>query len=66
MSAYYVFFSHQFTDASTNLCIGLIFDPFNPEQKWNERPKWQKIWLIVHLAIAAALFGYGIADKIKM
>jgi hypothetical protein len=25
--------------------IGMAFDPFNPEQKWNERPTWQKSFL---------------------
>jgi|688.fasta_scaffold911134_2 hypothetical protein len=31
--------------------IALAFDPFNIEQKWNERPTWQKIVLITHLSI---------------
>lgn len=31
--------------------IGLAFDPFNIEQKWNDRPTWQKIVLISHLSI---------------
>jgi hypothetical protein len=50
---------------SVTFSKGLAFDPFNTEQPWNERPLWQKIWLIVHLAIVALLFGYGvgIADK---
>ena len=31
--------------------IALAFDPFNIEQKWNDRPTWQKIVLISHLSI---------------
>lgn len=31
--------------------IALAFDPFNIEQKWDERPSWQKIVLITHLSI---------------
>jgi len=38
----------------------MAFDPFNPEQKWKERPKWQKVILIIHLALTAALLGLGI------
>jgi hypothetical protein len=46
--------------ATASLGIGLAFDPFNPEQKWNERPTWQKVVLLLHLAFVAALFGLGI------
>jgi hypothetical protein len=31
----------------------MAFDPFNPEQKWNARPIWQKVVLIAHLALVA-------------
>lgn len=46
--------------AAASMGIGLAFDPFNPEQKWNERPMWQKVVLILHLAMVAAMFGFGI------
>lgn len=52
--------SHDYIQAASSLGIGLAFDPFNPEQKWNERPIWQKTVLIVHLALVAAMFGLGI------
>jgi hypothetical protein len=45
--------------------IALVFDPFNPQQPWNERPTWQKVVLIVHLAVVAAVFGYGIGMNDK-
>jgi hypothetical protein len=46
--------------ATASLGIGLAFDPFNPEQKWNDRPTWQKAVLIIHLALVAGMFGFGI------
>jgi hypothetical protein len=46
--------------AAATLGIGVAFDPFNPEQKWNDRPTWQKAVLIIHLALVAAMFGLGI------
>jgi hypothetical protein len=46
--------------AASSFGIGLAFDPFDQEQKWNDRPTWQKAVLIIHLALVAGLFGYGI------
>ena len=40
--------------------IALAFDPFDQAQPWKERPVWQKVWLLVHLALVAALLGYEI------
>ena len=54
------FFSKDYMQAASSFAIGLIFDPFNQEQKWNDRPTWQKAVLFVHLAVAAAFFGYAI------
>ena len=53
-------FSKDYIQAASSLGIGLAFDPFNPEQKWNDRPTWQKAILIIHLALVAAMFGFGI------
>jgi len=46
--------------AASSFGIVLAFDPFDQEQKWNDRPTWQKAVLIIHLALVAGLFGYGI------
>jgi hypothetical protein len=46
--------------AASSFGIGMAFDPFDPEQKWNERPTWQKAVLLIHLGITAAMFGLGI------
>jgi len=47
------------------LGIALAFDPFDTTQAWNERPLWQRILPLVHLAIVAALFGLqvGMGDR---
>ena len=60
LGIYQAIANHDFILAAASLGIGLAFDPFNPEQKWNERPIWQKAVLIVHLALVAALLGFGI------
>jgi hypothetical protein len=52
--------SKDYMQAASSLGIGMAFDPFNPEQKWNDRPTWQKAVLIIHLALVAAMFGLGI------
>lgn len=52
--------NNDYIQAASSLGIDLAFDPFNPEQKWNERPTWQKAVLIIHLTLTAALFGFGV------
>jgi mannose/fructose/N-acetylgalactosamine-specific phosphotransferase system component IIC len=58
-------FSKDYMQAASSFGIALAFDPFDQEQKWNDRPTWQKAVLFVHLAIVAALFGFaiGLNDK---
>jgi len=60
LGAYQAFFSKDFMQATAYLGIAMAFDPFNTEQKWNERPFWQRAILIIHLAFVAGLFGFGI------
>jgi mannose/fructose/N-acetylgalactosamine-specific phosphotransferase system component IIC len=60
LGLFQAFFSKDFMQAIASLGIALAFDPFDQEQKWNDRPTWQKVILIVHLAITAAMFGFGI------
>ncbi len=54
------FFSKDYMQAASSMGIALAFDPFNTDQKWNERPTWQKAILIIHLGLVAAMFGFGI------
>ena len=58
-------FSGDYMQAAASLGIGLAFDPFNAEQKWGDRPVWQKGVLIVHLLLVATMFGlgYGLNSK---
>jgi hypothetical protein len=58
---YQAFFTKDYMQATASMGIGLAFDPFDPEQKWNDRPIWQKTILFCHLGLVAAMFGYGIA-----
>ena len=54
-------YSKDYMQAAASLGIGMAFDPFNTEQKWNDRPTWQKAVLIIHLALVATMFGLGIS-----
>ena len=60
LGIYQALFSRDYMQAAASLGIGLAFDPFNHDQKWNDRPTWQKAVLIVHLGLVAAMFGFGI------
>ncbi len=65
LAIYQACFSKDYMQAASSMGIGLAFDPFNPEQKWTDRPNWQKAVLFVHLALVAAMFGFaiGLNDK---
>jgi len=60
LGIYQALIPKDYIQSAASLGIGMAFDPFNPEQKWNDRPKWQKAILIIHLALVAAMFGFGI------
>lgn len=58
---YQVFVQKEYIGGASSLGIALIFDPFNQCTPWNERPKWQRAWLLIHLALAGAVLGFGIS-----
>jgi hypothetical protein len=60
-----LFFSKDFMQAGSSIGIALAFDPFDQEQKWNDRPTWQKAVLLIHLIVVFALFGMGIEMNSK-
>jgi hypothetical protein len=60
LGIYQAIFPKDYLQAAASLGIGLAFDPFDSEQKWNDRPTWQKAVLIFHLALVATMFGCGI------
>jgi hypothetical protein len=50
----YLFIKGDYDWTFTNMGIALVFDPFNPSVKWQQRPMYQKVWLLVHLALTFA------------
>ncbi len=58
-------FTKDYMQAGSSIGIALAFDPFDTEQKWSDRPTWQKAVLIVHLAVAGLLLGYAIGWNSK-
>jgi hypothetical protein len=50
----YLFIKGDYEWAFTNMGIALMFDPFNPAVKWQQRPLYQRIWLLVHLTLTFA------------
>ncbi len=44
--------------AVTNMGIALVFDPFDASVKWQDRPPYQKGWLMMHVAIMVIGFVY--------
>jgi ABC-type branched-subunit amino acid transport system permease subunit len=65
LGAYQSIFTKDYMQAASSFGIGLAFDPFNTDQKWNDRPTWQKAVLIIHLGLVAALFGFAIGMNDK-
>lgn len=45
-------------NATINLGIALIFDPFDANVKWQDRPLYQRVWLLTHLFLTLAGFLY--------
>ncbi|MFN8888787.1 MAG: hypothetical protein ACK5WF_15100 [Cyclobacteriaceae bacterium] len=53
----YYLLRKDISEAMSAFGIGLIFDPFDQTMKWNDRPAYQKLWLIVHLSVVLGLVG---------
>ena len=66
LGLYQAVISKDYMQATASLGIGMAFDPFNTAQKWNDRPTWQKAVLIIHLALVAAMFGFGVGLNDKL
>lgn len=50
----YLFIKGDYDDAIANLGIAMVFDPFDSFVKWNDRPRYQRAWLIVHVTLVFA------------
>lgn len=47
-------------NATINMGVALVFDPFDATVKWQDRPLYQRVWLLLHLALTFAGFFYMI------
>jgi hypothetical protein len=54
----YLFFKGDIEWAITNMGIAMLFDPFDTKVKWQDRPLYQRAWLIAHLTLTFAGFLY--------
>ncbi|MDX2003462.1 MAG: hypothetical protein SFW35_13590 [Chitinophagales bacterium] len=57
--------SRDFNNGALFFSLALVFDPFDPNVPWKERPLYQKVWLIVHLLLAIALFSGFLISEIN-
>lgn len=48
----------------SNFGLALFFDPFDVKQPWNERPRWQRIWFLSHVAVMFAILSYGFVTDV--
>jgi len=62
LTGLYFMIVKDYSQASIFVCLSLVFDPFNIETPFKQRPLYQKIWLIVHLIFGFSLFGLLIAN----
>jgi hypothetical protein len=46
---------HGLDESWTLLGIALLFDPFDPEVRWDKRPWYQRAWLVIHLVAMLVL-----------
>ncbi len=53
----------QLTSAMSNLGISLIFDPFDQKVAWQNRPLYQRAWLLVHLVLVLGLLVVWAIEK---
>jgi hypothetical protein len=53
----------QLTSAMSNLGIALIFDPFDQKVAWQNRPLYQRAWLLVHLVLVLGLLVVWAIEK---
>jgi hypothetical protein len=59
----YFLATKDISSAMSNLGIGLIFDPFDQKVSWQQRPLYQKIWLLVHLSVVLVLVTFLVANR---
>lgn len=60
LGLYYLIFRQDAGSAISNLGIALAFDPFDQRVRWNDRPLYQRVWLIVHLVLVFVVLGIAL------
>lgn len=60
---YQLFIRKNFSESVMFLGVALAFDPFDQNQTWNDRPVWQRVVLILHLALVFFLFIMAISPE---
>lgn len=55
LAIYHLVFRDDLSDAMSTLGIALIFDPFDQNVDWKRRPRYQNVWLIIHVIVVFAL-----------
>lgn len=63
LAIYHLLINKNIIDCAMNLGIALIFDPFDQNVSWSNRPKWQRTWLIAHVSIAFIALIFGLVKK---
>ena len=58
LTLYFILANRDYGTAASNIAIALIFDPFDQNVPWQDRPIYQRIWLLVHVAVVVGLFGF--------
>lgn len=64
VSLLHFFVSVDLMSGVITLNLALAFDPFDQHQPWNERPLWQRIWLVFHLSLGIGLLLFPAIQKI--
>ena len=62
LGLYFLLFKKDVADAMSMFGIGLIFDPFKQEIRWNSRPFYQKAILIAHVSVVFILLAMMAVD----
>jgi hypothetical protein len=60
LGLYYLIFRQDPGSAISNLGIALVFDPFDQRVRWNDRPLYQRVWLVVHLVLVFVVLGMAL------
>jgi sterol desaturase/sphingolipid hydroxylase (fatty acid hydroxylase superfamily) len=65
-SIYFLLINKDLASAMSNLGIALIFDPFNPKITWNNRPRYQRVWLFLHVSIVLIMVAYLLLSSLNI